>query len=275
MQKILIVEDDPMISEIYQKKFSVSGFEVDIAMSGTEALKKTEENQYDLVLLDLVLPEMNGIEILKEIRSRHARGKDVRVAIFSNLNDQENQARAMKLGVVGFIEKSQYNPSELVSEVERLMRTSSEQQKNAERLVESADQNISSEKKSAGNILFIEDEDIFLELFGSKLRDEGFRITEAKTGSEGLEKAAENDYDLIVTDMLMPAMRGDEIIAQMRKSKKVQNTPIIVLSASATDEEIARVKKLDVQGFFMKTQTTPSDLARHIKKVIVDAKSPS
>lgn len=131
MPKILLVEDDPMISEIYDKKFASSGFETDTAVTGPEALKKMKENAYDLVLLDLVLPEMSGIEVLKEVRMQSGYDKNQRIAIFSNLNDQENQTEAVKFGVSGFIEKSQYNPSELVEEVRRILHMSGEQQKNS------------------------------------------------------------------------------------------------------------------------------------------------
>ena len=66
--KILIVEDDPMISEIYQKKFSEGDFKVSLATSGEQVLKMVEQESPDVILLDLMLPKMNGFEIIENIR---------------------------------------------------------------------------------------------------------------------------------------------------------------------------------------------------------------
>lgn len=268
MAKILLVEDDPMISEIYQRKFKSSGFEVDPAMSGSEVLAKAKENKYDLVLLDLVLPEMNGMEILEKLRSEpESYDPDLKVAIFSNLNDQENQDKAVKLGAVGFIEKSLYNPTELVAEVQRILHDCAEREKNKERRASGAFgqvQNATPGKK----ILFIEDEDLFTEMFGDKLRDEGYEVDVVTNGETGAQKALEGEYDLLVTDMLVPGIKGDEIVRRIRENEKTKNMPIFVLSASASDEEIARVEALGIQEFCLKTRTTPSALIHKVRAAL-------
>ena len=68
MAKILLVEDDPMIGEIYERKFSSAGFDVKRAVSGKQVLQFAGEEPFDLVLLDIVLPEMNGLDVLKELK---------------------------------------------------------------------------------------------------------------------------------------------------------------------------------------------------------------
>ena len=110
MNKILIVEDDPMLSEIYQKKFSQEGnFEVLTAISGSEAEKKIRREKPDLVLLDLVLPEKDGFEILKDLREDSSLD-DIKIVIFSNLSQEEEQQKAKTLGANGFIAKSDFTP---------------------------------------------------------------------------------------------------------------------------------------------------------------------
>lgn len=133
MAKIIIVEDDPMIAEIYEKKFSESGFEVLMAASGEEVLALAKKERIDIILLDLILPKMDGFEITKNLRS----GKydaNIKIIIFSNLNQKEDKEKAMSLGANGLIVKSNYNPSELVAEVQRLADQVEEQKKNAERV---------------------------------------------------------------------------------------------------------------------------------------------
>ena len=65
MVKIMLVEDDPMIAEIYKKKFELAGFEVINAVTGKEVLKFASEDKFDLILLDMVLPEMSGMDVVR------------------------------------------------------------------------------------------------------------------------------------------------------------------------------------------------------------------
>lgn len=125
MPKILFVEDDPMISEIYAKKFQASGFDVVCATNGNEVFSHLSKERFDLVLLDLVLPEMTGMEILRKIREDESIA-DTKVAIFSNLGEEEYAKEASELGAVAYITKSSYTPSEAVKEIEGLIERISE-----------------------------------------------------------------------------------------------------------------------------------------------------
>lgn len=264
MQKILLVEDDPMISEIYQRKLGSSGFSVDPAMSASEALAKAKENPYDVVLLDLVLPEMNGLEILERMRSDTSYYPNLRVIVFSNLNDQESQDKAARLGAIGYIEKSLYSPTELVAEVKRLLHEAQEREKNDKKRQTSSFGN-GVIQEGAKKILFIEDEEVFIEIFGDKLRDEGYDVETASRGDEGLRMALEKKYDLVITDFLIPGIKGDEVVRGIREHQK--EIPILVFSASASDEEVERIQQMDIQGFFLKTRTTPSMLSQKVHEI--------
>lgn len=126
MPKILLVEDDPMISEIYERKLSASGFEVRKTTTGKGALSLLRSEPIDLVLLDIVLQEIGGLEILEEFRNpKNGYNQNIRVVIFSNLNEPEDRDRAEKLGVDGFISKTEFSPSKLVEEVRRIIGQSS------------------------------------------------------------------------------------------------------------------------------------------------------
>lgn len=119
MNKILVVEDDQMLVEIYQKKFESAGFEVETACNGTVALKKVQKFSPDLVLLDLVMPEEDGFEVLRKIKKNPAT-KDLKVIIFSNLSQDEDKEKAQELGAVGFITKSDFTPQQVVEKVKEI-----------------------------------------------------------------------------------------------------------------------------------------------------------
>ncbi len=120
IKKILIVEDDPMLVEIYSKKFTSEGFDTDTACSGAEAEEKVKDESFDLVLLDLVLPEADGFEVLKKIKEDPAINS-LKVVVFSNLSQEEDKERASVLGADGFLTKSDYTPGEIVEHIKGLL----------------------------------------------------------------------------------------------------------------------------------------------------------
>lgn len=120
MKKVLIVEDDPMLVEIYSKKFELSGFEVSLANSGTEAISKAQEIHPDVILLDLVLPEMDGFGALKKIREDKSLD-NTKIIISSNLSQEEERQKAEDLGANGFITKASFTPQEMVDKVREVI----------------------------------------------------------------------------------------------------------------------------------------------------------
>jgi CheY-like chemotaxis protein len=267
MAKILIVEDDPMISEIYQRKFSDSGFEVLTAASGEEAVNINKTEKIDVMLLDLIMPKMDGFEVTKNIREM-GYNPEMKIYVFSNLSQKEDQERVMKLGADGFLIKADYAPSDLVKEIERRMNQNGEKKKNE--ALQNGDEKETVEKERNGKkkVLLIEDEEIFLEMFGEKLRQDGFAVETANNGAWGLKEALKGEYDIFIIDMMMPAMTGDEIIEKLKMEEKTKNIPIIVLSASVEDHVEDKVKKMGVNEFFVKTQVIPSDLSKKVEELL-------
>lgn len=267
MTKVLIVEDDPMISEIYQKKFSDSGFEVLAVDSGEKALTLNKTEKIDVMMLDLIMPKMDGFEVIKNIRESKI-NPEMKIFIFSNLSQKEDQDRAMKLGADVFIIKADYAPSELVKEISRRINQSNEVKKNE--AVQNGSKKLLEEKEKNGKkkILLIEDEEIFLEMFGEKLRQDGYIVETANNGAWGLKEALKGEYDLFIIDVMMPAMTGEEIIEKLKLEEKTKNIPIIVFSASVEDHVEEKVKKMGVNEFFIKTQVIPSDLSKRVGELL-------
>ena len=127
MAKIMLVEDDLMIAEIYKRKFESVGFEVVNAVTGKEVLKFASESTFDLILLDMVLPEMSGMDVLKQLRQSGDYDANLKIVVLSNLNKTEYEKEARDNGANGFIGKTQYSPSELVVEIQRLLNEYGEQ----------------------------------------------------------------------------------------------------------------------------------------------------
>ena len=121
MKKILLVEDDPFLIDIYSTKLKEAGFEVLVSDKGEEVVSKVEEENPDLILLDIVLPEIDGWEILRRIKSEK-KFKELKVIILSNLGQKEEVEKGMDLGAVSYLIKAHHTPSQVVEEVKKVLK---------------------------------------------------------------------------------------------------------------------------------------------------------
>jgi len=115
-KKILIVEDEELLSEMYREVFEREGFAVSTATTGQEALRVAEKEKPDFVLLDILLPGDNGLYFLEQRRSNPAIAK-IPVVAFSNFDDPNIKKSAFKLGVKDYLIKTDYTPQEVVEKV--------------------------------------------------------------------------------------------------------------------------------------------------------------
>lgn len=117
-------------------------------------------------------------------------------------------------------------------------------------------------------ILMIEDEDVFIRMFGERLKKDGYEMEFAENGVEGLKKALTGEFDLFIIDIVLPTIMGDEIIERIKLEEGVKDTPIIVLSASFEEGIPQKIKELQVNSFFMKTEITPAELSRQVENIL-------
>ncbi|HEY4509949.1 MAG TPA: response regulator [Candidatus Paceibacterota bacterium] len=116
MKKILLIEDDPLLIDVYSMKLKQSGFEVYVVENGEKALAAAVEQRPDLILLDIVLPHIDGWDILASFRSSETL-KDTRIVILSNLGQKEEVEKGLRLGAAKYLIKAHYTPSEIVQEI--------------------------------------------------------------------------------------------------------------------------------------------------------------
>ena len=118
MTKVAIVEDDQAISQMYRIKFEAEGYQVETASNGKLGLELTENMRPDIILLDLMMPEMNGDEMLKQLRKTDW-GKNIKVIILTNVGEQEAPEGLHDLGVRRFIVKAEMTPRQVAEMVKQ------------------------------------------------------------------------------------------------------------------------------------------------------------
>lgn len=119
-KKILVIEDDKFLLKIIKKKLSTEDYQLVQAMNGEEGLRAAREEKPDLILLDLVLPEMDGFEVLKKLKDNPTCSA-IPVIILSNLGEREKVNKGLKLGAADYLVKADLNPGEIVNRIKLVL----------------------------------------------------------------------------------------------------------------------------------------------------------
>lgn len=120
MAKILLIEDDKLMLRLYQKAFAFEDYEVETAINGEEGLAKVKSGDPNLILLDIMMPKMHGLEVLDRLKA-DPETKDIPVVILTNLAGEEDAETAMAKGAVKYIIKSEHKPKEVVDMVKQVL----------------------------------------------------------------------------------------------------------------------------------------------------------
>jgi len=118
--KVLLVEDEEFIRDLFKRQLDLSGFTTDAFSNGQDGLAAISKNAYDLVLLDIMLPDINGLQILQNIRSNPTT-KGVAVVLLTNLGQDAVIKQGFELGADGYLVKAAYTPDQIVQEVKNIM----------------------------------------------------------------------------------------------------------------------------------------------------------
>ena len=121
MAKILIVEDDKFLRELIVQKILKEGYQAQEAINGEDGVLKAKEEKPDLILLDLILPGIDGFEVLRQVKE-DAATSSIPVIILSNLGQKDDVERGMKLGAADYIIKAHFTPGEILAKIKSILK---------------------------------------------------------------------------------------------------------------------------------------------------------
>lgn len=247
-------------------KFEHDGYQAFVAHDGAEGIKQAKEVIPDLILLDLVMPKMDGFQVLKELKKDDIT-KNIKIFILSNLGQNGEINKGMDAGADGYFIKASLTPSQLVDKAKAIFENSGSEAK--EKIIKKKKE-IKEEKieKKFAKILLIEDEEAIINMYKYCFAKFGYEIEVARNGAWGLKLAIEKPFDIILMDMVMPAMNGFDSMRKIKEGKQNQNTPVVILSNSAQDNDIELAKQHGAANYFLKSQITPTKLVKEVEKLL-------
>lgn len=257
---VLIVDDDPSQLESAADTLESLGINAEQARSGMEALEKTRHRHegggdYSVIILDYRMPDMNGIETIRRIRTEVDAGIPILLTSAYDWSDIEDEAK--EAGANGFIGKPLFR-SRLYEKINELLGTEA-------KALETEDD---CSDLAGMNILIAEDNDINWEIISTMLGMFGIGSERAENGRicvDKMKEAEEGRYDLIFMDVQMPEMNGLDATRHIRKlaNRWAASIPIIAMTADAFSENIAECLKAGMNGHIAK----PIDLKLVIKEI--------
>lgn len=239
-KKILVVDDEADIREIVRLYLSEEGYAIVEAVNGQEAILKAQTEKPDLIVLDIMMPGINGFEVAKHLKD-DPNTQHIPIIILSVLA-QDSQFRQ---GILDYISKP-FRQDELVQTVRRILEK-----------IET--------KNIKKNILVVDDDPDIVDIISICLKDNNLIPEKAYNGPEALEKAKNKEIDLILLDINMPGMNGFEVIKLLKEDKKTSDIPIVVLTGTyITEDDKKHGLTLGVAKYLTKPFSA-DDLVKQIK----------
>ncbi|GIV61682.1 MAG: hypothetical protein KatS3mg044_0548 [Rhodothermaceae bacterium] len=235
---ILLVEDSNLLRRRLALALEENGLIVEEAADGMEALEKARHKKPDLVLLDVMMPGMDGYEVISRFKSE-ADFCAIPIIMLTARSTVEDVKRAIAMGVKDYLVKP-VDPYEVVRHV--LMALTGYDPEQEEAPVSLA----------PARILVVEDSAILRKLFARILAEGGYEVEEAENGQQALEKMRAQRPDLVVMDVMMPVMDGLEALRQMRRDEMLRSLPVIMLTAKNTVEAVQQASLLHIEDYIVK-----------------------
>jgi DNA-binding response OmpR family regulator len=240
MAKIVVVEDQQVLATVYRNKFLAEGYEVEVASDGEAGLALINSANPDLVVLDVMLPKLRGLEVLKRVRANPS-FKDLPVIIFSNASLPGMVEQAWEAGATMVLSKSNHSPKQIVESVRTALKTASETQKKGSATsaaVPTASPIVSltpQPANSPGHILLVEDHPDMRALLSALLDQAGHQVTSVESHAGALRKSQLQEFDLFLVNRVSPDGLGVALCSQIRALSSRQ--PIVIYSTAALPVE--------------------------------------
>ncbi|HIE28014.1 TPA: response regulator [Candidatus Poribacteria bacterium] len=233
MTKILLLEDDEMKRDILSRQLSNEGYRVVIAGNGKQVISMAQSEAPHLILIDMNLPEMNGLEV-----ARHLKTDDItrHIPIIALIDRAilDNQGKEIEASCDDYdIKPVDFLP--LHRKIQSLM-----------------NKKVHDMGPHHGSVLIVDDQDYIRNLFCMQLRREGHTVFDAANGQQALKLMREHEFDLVLLDIMMPGMNGYQVLNHLKADPSLRHIPVVVISGVEDFDSIVRCVELGADDYLFK-----------------------
>lgn len=280
-KKILVVEDDSVLRDVLIAKLSKTGYTVSGAEDGEVAMELMRKNKPDLILLDILMPKKDGMQVMEEM-NKDEQLKGIPIIVVSNSGQPVEVERARSLGARDFLIKAVFEPNEVLEKVNTILGigrgaqndpisvVSPEQDTGAlhgSSVQQSGSSGVIEDSKKI-KIMVVEDDKFLRELLVRKLYSEGFTIESAIDATGAFDILKRFTPSIILLDLILPGIDGFEILSKIKKNDSLASVPVIILSNLGQKEDIERAMSLGAIDFMVKANFTLDEIVNKVRKIL-------
>ncbi|HET9985855.1 MAG TPA: response regulator [Longimicrobiales bacterium] len=260
-QRMLVVDDDPVVTQILRATLAAPGRDVQVAATGAEADELVGRTPFDLILLDLFLPDEDGRRLLTRWRAAPATAR-VPVFVLSARLGTAIKTECFALGADAYFEKP-VDPEMLAAAVSgRLARTPA-----APAAVAAAADPAPSRSPAVARILLAEDDPLVASIVTHRLGRERYTVRHVGDGAAAVEAVRQDRPDLLILDVKMPVMDGLEALRRIRALADRRALPIIILTALGNERDLVHGFELGADDYLVKP-FSPAELAVRVDRLV-------
>lgn len=239
---LLVVDDNEMNRDMLCRRLEKQGYTVATAGDGRQALDLMAVEDFDLVLLDIMMPELDGYAVLERMKS-DPRMMDTPVMMLTAMNESRNVIRCIELGATDYIVK----PFDMVALRNRITRCLLNR-RSREEIKEDVDW-------TGGvppSILVIEDDELSRDLLQKRMSRAGYHVVSLADGQLVEATLLDQGFDLVLSDIMMPGMNGYQVLEMIKQNDDLKHLPVIMISALDDQESIDKCINLGAEDYITK-----------------------
>lgn len=263
--EILIVEDNATMAAAVGAYLRAPDRAIRIAQSASEAVRLLAEKPADLLILDLVLPDRDGRDLLVELRSDPATA-DMPVIVLSAKSDDVARTESLAVGADEFVLKPA-DPTDLRATVQRALEGDPTTVSSNDDPAPGPEGEIEAEGARPVRILLVEDDRVTATLVHHRLTRAGFEVFDFLNGSDGHRWAEGVEFDGAVLDIQVPGMGGFELLERIRAMPHVEDVPVVMLTSLGHESQVVRALDLGANDYIHKP-FSPSELVARVRRLV-------
>lgn len=241
---LLIVDDNTVSRELTSRYLGKKGYNISTAKNGDEALAINDIERFDLILLDVYMPDLDGIEVLKKLKKK-LHTKNIPIVIYTSSTESSHKRMANELDVDDYLLKS----DSLSSVRDRILKVLKNRrifgQEEPEQKLVTPIEDI--------RLLVVDDDEMSRNLLENRITKLGYEnIDTADSGNQAYELMKSHDYDLVFLDVIMPDLDGIGLLKKIRSDEELESTSVIMVSSSSDQDIISKCKDLGASNYVIK-----------------------
>ena len=247
MQKVLVCDDDASVRSVLQTMLEQRGYQVICASSGQEAVEQATAQRPNVVLLDLVMPGMDGWQTMAALK-QGPDTRDIPIIIVSVLSAQEtesSQAESSQAEIAGWVRKP-LDETALTRALERTIGTPAR----------------------APRVLLVEDDPALARVVMTMFEEHGIQVIHAQSGREAIEASQNANPDLLILDVGLPEGDGFDVVKWLRQQDRMARVPLVIYTAKDLDASDRERLTLGVTEFLTKCRVSPEEFERRVIRLL-------